>query len=777
MAYDFSALNDKEFEGLAMDILNARFKLDLQSFKSGKDKGIDLRFSSPKNNNEIVVQAKQYIKSGYRALVRDLVKSEFPKVKRLQPTRYMLVTALPLSATNKDEICKKFKPFIKTPNDIFGQDDLNKYLSKLPEIETSWYKLWLSSVPVLTKILHNAVTGRSDFYEGKIRKNIQRYVYSVNFDDAFDILRKYKYILITGLPGVGKTMLADFLTYHLLAQKYKLVYIDSDLKDAEDIIAKNPKTKQVFYFDDFLGANYLEIMNPKTPESKFVSFLDRIKNSPNKYLILTTRTIIYRTAIERFEKLKRASVDIARREIQLGHYSDLDKAKILYNHIYHSALPDEKKKEIFKDKAYMAIINHQNYNPRLIEFVTDPVNSTDIKKGQYLAFVTKHLNNPEEVWRHAYEQQITVEEKLLMHAVFTQQNNANEGQTKQIFDSFLHFEMESYHFRPGPSPFKNAHKKLLDGILRREVIVRNDEARVSFINPSLSDFLTSYFYENPEERWKLIQGLTYIEQFEQMTSNFFAVIGTRLTNIEEESTRLALHILGKAVRIKSFSTSITGLKIASLLNRFKYLDKTSTQKIEQYTAGILRSVRLDRVNSGNWKYYMNCIRRGNDESLVGKFLLENWDAVIRVLISGTSEADELGYIRDLFDEYRVDFDAFMSRSDNRKFISDLLNAYVKDQTEAWYRDEKSTIYTERDYERMIDTLKDQRGEIFSKFDIDDDSFDDDLFFMDDVEDIIAENTDYRDYGADDRITPVPDKRSVRIDMPENEIDRLFESPF
>ena len=63
--YNFSTLNDKDLEELALDLLNAQLKLDLQSFKVGIDGGVDLRHSTPKNDNSIVVQVKHYLKSGY----------------------------------------------------------------------------------------------------------------------------------------------------------------------------------------------------------------------------------------------------------------------------------------------------------------------------------------------------------------------------------------------------------------------------------------------------------------------------------------------------------------------------------------------------------------------------------------------------------------------------------------------------------------------------------------------------------------------------------------
>src|SRR6185312_11241899 len=618
MQYDFSVLDDKVFERLSMDILNEKFSLDLQSFKNGKDGGIDLRYSTSENIDSIVVQAKHFVTSGYRALIRDL-KKEVPKVKFIAPDRYIIVTSLPLSAKNKDDIFKLFVPYLKSPKDVFGKEDLNKYLSNLPEIEKKWYKLWLSSTAVLKSVLHNAVEGRSAFAEAKIRKLIRLYVHSKSYDDAYEILRKYKYILITGQPGVGKTTLAHLLTYHLLSLKYKLIYIDSDIRDAEDVIGKAPKDKQVFYFDDFLGANYLEITNPKTSEAKFVTFLDRIKSAPNKFLILTTRTTVFRNAMDKFEKLRRVKVDIARKEIELGQYSDLDKAKILYNHIFHSDLPDEKKNEIFKDKGYWKIIRHTNYNPRLIEFITDSSNSNDVVAGEFMQFVLKNLDNPAQIWSHAYEEQLTVEERLLLHSVFSQKSTSNESHTNRIFEGFLKFEIEHYNFRPASNPFSNAFRNLLDGILRRVILMDSSVTRISFINPSIKDFLTSYFYQNSEERWKLIRGSIFIEQFEQYAEYFFDYFRTKLVNISEESSKLVNHVIEHSSSIESLYLGVEGkkngellLRIAAFLNSLRSIDASTEAKVDEFSFRIISSFSLDELKARNKGHFISTIKYAED---------------------------------------------------------------------------------------------------------------------------------------------------------------------
>src|ERR1700760_1987156 len=104
MSYDFSTLNDKDLEELVRDILSVKINVDFQSFKMGADAGIDLRYASNNNENEIIVQVKHYLQSGVSKLKNDLKKVEAKKVQTLNPKRYIFATSLPLSPKNKEEI-------------------------------------------------------------------------------------------------------------------------------------------------------------------------------------------------------------------------------------------------------------------------------------------------------------------------------------------------------------------------------------------------------------------------------------------------------------------------------------------------------------------------------------------------------------------------------------------------------------------------------------------------------------------------------------------------
>ena len=208
--YNFSTLNDKEFEQICKDLLNAKFGLELQDFKVGKDKGIDLRYSSIKNNNSIVVQAKHYIGSKYAQLKHTLKEKEYSKIKSLKPDRYIVTTSLSLTAIEKDELKEILEPYVKTSNDIIGQESLNEYLSENKNIETKYFKLWFSSINVFRTILNNAIESRTKYLLEKIQRNFPYYVVTKKLDAANKILIKEKLLLITGQPVLWILSTAEF---------------------------------------------------------------------------------------------------------------------------------------------------------------------------------------------------------------------------------------------------------------------------------------------------------------------------------------------------------------------------------------------------------------------------------------------------------------------------------------------------------------------------------------------------------------------------------------
>lgn len=252
--HDLKQLSSRDFEELTRDLLQAEWGVALEAFKAGRDQGIDLRHVST-DKGATIVQCKHYAGSGYTKLLAHLRSSELEKVRKLKPKRYVLVTSVELSASNKDTIVELFDPFIVSPNDVKGANDIDGLLQRHSNVVRANFKLWLTSTEVLERVLHNAEVCQTEFAVERVIRKLPIFVQNAAFPRAQDILDKTNVLVISGVPGIGKTTLAEMLLYAHLEQGYEPVVIRTDVREGKNVF--NSKRRQVFYFDDFLGQTFL----------------------------------------------------------------------------------------------------------------------------------------------------------------------------------------------------------------------------------------------------------------------------------------------------------------------------------------------------------------------------------------------------------------------------------------------------------------------------------------------------------------------------------------
>lgn len=527
--YDFSTLNDRDLEELVRDILFKRMNISFQSFKAGSDKGIDLRHASAINENYIIVQVKHYLESGYSQLKNKLKNSELAKIKKLNPQRYILATSVKLSPQNKEELKSILQPYIRTTNDIYGQNELNDSLREFPETEEAHFKLWLTSTTVLKRILNNGINGRSEYVESKILERIKIFVPSVTHKESVDILNQKKFILITGAPGIGKTTLADILTYQLLAQDFKLTYV-TEIKEAE--AAFDPNAKQVFYFDDFLGAITLDLVSSRNADTAIVNFIERVRNEKNKRLILTCRTTILNQAKELSDAINNSTIEVSKHEVKINDYGNIEKAKILYNHIFFSNLPQKLKTIFFGNNFHWEIIRHRNYTPRIVQFFTD---IDRVESENYKENVKSFLNKPEKIWDKAYNIQLSDNARYFMATLFSLGGTyeITENRLKDAFTERIQYEINNHNLKKESNIYNKTLRELLNAFVTRTIKKKEhySETTFRFLNPSIEDFLYYQFSINyGEEYLDVLRSAKYFEQFK----------GRITTSIEKGSKRIFL---------------------------------------------------------------------------------------------------------------------------------------------------------------------------------------------------------------------------------------------
>ncbi|MDD4528165.1 MAG: restriction endonuclease [Candidatus Margulisbacteria bacterium] len=674
--YNFSTLNDKEFEQISKDLLNAKYCLDLQDFKVGKDKGIDLRFSTPKNNNSIVVQVKHYVGSGFAQLKHTLLNKELDKIRFLKPDRYIIVTSLPLSPSNKDELRENLSPFVLTSNDIFGQEDLNGFLDEFGEIEKRYFKLWFSSVNVFNTLINNAIEGRTRYLLEKIREKISFYVVTKKLDDANQILQKEKVLLITGQPGIGKTTLAEIIIFDRARNGFKIYEVEN-IKEAEDVLSSNREEKQLFYFDDFLGSNYFEIVNSHKTETQLTSFVERVRNTPNKYLILTTRTVILNLAIERYEKISHSKLASQQFEIKLTDYTKYEKALILYNHLYFKGVKEELYSSILNDKFYKIIIQHKNYTPRIIEFITDNSKIEQFTATLYHQFILNNLNNPREIWRYSFNNQITYLDRCLLLTLFSFESGSNETDLINAFENRLIYEKEEHNQIINANQFNESIRTLLNGFINATLYTFiSPQIRIfNFINPSLFDFLMGHVSESFQERKSIISSITYFEQLKVFDQDKSKI------PLEKE---LQIIIRDRISQSKITVSNIFGGYLNNENNKNAIILESLCKYCQQVNIDTLLLEYIQKLDyEGKWSYILPRIEyfllNLGDAPQTRKYIKENFIKLVERIMASIDEVEDAKLIPKLFEEFGFDYkDYSESESGSNKLInlieSVLLNA-------------------------------------------------------------------------------------------------------
>ncbi|HXQ72690.1 MAG TPA: restriction endonuclease, partial [Pyrinomonadaceae bacterium] len=391
--YDFNTLNDKEFEALSVDLIGRSLGVSIERFKSGKDGGVDGRFFA--SDGVIIIQCKHWIKSPFSAFVNYMRDVELPKISKLSPHRYILVVSYPLSPLQKKRLFDVLAPFILEESDVIGKERLNDLISQHPDVEKRHYKLWLQSSSLLVSLLNNAIEVRSRFHLDEVRARAHLYITTTSHWAALEKLDSLRVAIITGAPGVGKTTLANHLILHYVAQGYEFMQIAEAIDEGEAVFAQG--RKQAFYFDDFLGENYLQAVSGHEG-THIARFINMIRRSKDKVFVLTSRSSILNKGKSIFGQFTDANIQKNEFEVEIEALSEMDKAGILYNQIWHSGLTRDYIDQIYIDKRYRSVIDHKNYNPRLVAFMTDPDRLGEVPPVMYWDHILQSLNNPADIW-------------------------------------------------------------------------------------------------------------------------------------------------------------------------------------------------------------------------------------------------------------------------------------------------------------------------------------------------------------------------------------------
>lgn len=509
--YDFNILHYGEFEELTRDLLQAEFGIYIENFKEGKDGGIDLRFGLAEGG-KCIVQCKRY--KNWSSLKQQL-KNEAEKVKKLKPERYILSTSAKLSADNKKEIQKIFGKYIKDSEDIYGRENLNNILEHHPKIEQQYYKLWIGGTRVLNSIIHKKIVNWSDFERKKIKDEVGRYVQNSSYNEALKILDKHHYIILSGVPGMGKTTLARMLVYHKLAKGYNELVRVHDMDDANNMYQEGKK--QVFFSDDIFGKTSLDKAWLRVNSEKLSTFIEEVRKSSDKLFIITTRSYVFAQAEAADEITGNSNYDIAECVLDMSAYNEDIRTKILYNHMADAHLPNEYVDELLKNQNYLEIIQHRNYSPRVIENYIDKGGWEKYPASQFVPVFVEWLDTSKTVWGYTFKN-LSVIEKHALLVLTTMGDQVYEKVWYKAFQAYCEKLPLSMQFPLTDEKWREV-LDILDGSFIDVYKERNGNTYVQWNNPPAQDYVIQYIRTYEDEQKRIICGARYVDQLYSIFTN------------------------------------------------------------------------------------------------------------------------------------------------------------------------------------------------------------------------------------------------------------------
>lgn len=481
--YDFRTLSPIDFELLVRDLLQAELGITMESFGPGKDGGIDFRFAMA--DQDVVVQAKHYVEGGSRSLLRAAMKED-SKVLKLAPSRYIFVTSLSLTPELKRKIIQTMPSTPVSAGDVIGREDLNNFLGRHPHVLRQHFKLWLTSTVVLERILHSAVYNRTDAELDRIRQLVPKFVHNASVAEAETILEDRGALIIAGEPGVGKTTLGRMLLWLHMEQNWKVFVVD-DLQEA--MAVSTAGEKRLIFLDDFLGQISLTNELLGKVDQRLPVFLDRLRNNKDLRFILTTRLYLLNQAQIQSDKLSSPRVAASEMILNVGVYTRIIKAKVVFNHIYFSDLVDEEKAKLLDGDFFLKMIDHRNFSPRLIELLTS-ADYYSVDDESIQVTVLRVLDNPSELWDRPYRSHLSADARCLLWAIFFTGLYIGKDLCLQLFKRIAANAGQQIASADAVSRFRTGLKELNGSF------VEVGDKEISFANPGIRDFLSKVFIDD-----------------------------------------------------------------------------------------------------------------------------------------------------------------------------------------------------------------------------------------------------------------------------------------
>jgi hypothetical protein len=189
------------------------------------------------------------------------------------------------------------------------------------------------------------------------------------------------------------------------------------------------------------------------------------------------------------------------------------KLKFCIIHIWFSQLEDGYIDDIYKEKRYHKIIKHQNFNPRLISFITDSHRLKAVNSENYWSYIERTLANPQGIWKNVFDVQIDEISRHVVIAVSIHGQSISESNLKKFYTRLKSSPLNSNNNKT----FDTIMRLLVGALLNRNVISPNNVV-YNLFDPSIADYVIYDYMDNIDYLDELLSCLKTVQAVDNIHS-------------------------------------------------------------------------------------------------------------------------------------------------------------------------------------------------------------------------------------------------------------------
>ncbi len=633
--FDLELLGPLEFEKFCKDLMEVYLSKKFKNFKPGKDQGIDLR----NLDENILCQCKRI--SNINNLKSSL-KKEVEKVKKMYETNefseYYLLIVNELSPQEEKELIDIMEPYLKSEN-LISYNEIVSILEKdeNKEILRRNVKLWLTSSAVLELFNEKFVIFQADSIKNDIKSYSKFFVETEAFNNALAKLNEQKYLIITGMPGVGKTITSYMLVAKMLVENPDISIKTTTIDCLDELIKSLSKLeKELIIIDDFLGKNNLILTEI---EINNINKIIKYAKSNNKFLILNSRNYILEEGKNFNYDLNKIASSLS--IVDINVLSLMERAKILFNMQYYNNVPFEYYENLlrksFFDKNYRRIIQHKNFNARVIEYCAQNYSKDEISSQNYSEYIIDNLENSNVIWKNQFSNFKNTELTFFYILYTLTKDKVSIDKVNEAFYNSCVIR----NYDTSINLIEEIIEKFNGSLLKLEISTDGSQY-ISFINPSILDYIMDSLEYNSFECIKLANECVYLSQLFKLTK----LNGISLAKYN-----------GNILDLKTQSGSSKDYEVINFISEFNYKDI----KLKDYINQLIFAKKI--INNKILSFYYSDILR---EFYGTSNIIDDVDYISKLI--GVSSLYD---IEKFLDELNLVYLSELSDKEREKIVSNL----------------------------------------------------------------------------------------------------------